>query len=126
MPPGTGDVQITLSQQVAIACSVIVTTPQKLSFIDVKKGMAMFEDLKIPNAAVVQNMSYFDCIHGHRHYPFGKGEDMETLKKEYHIPNSISFPILQALSNVGLPLVLHPECPVDIYQTYQELSTVVS
>lgn len=87
MPPGTGDIHMSLSQQVEMDGTVIVTTPQLLryfanaafvlcslhgySVVDVKKGIAMFEDLKVPTLGIVENMAYFDCIHGHRHYPFG-------------------------------------------------------
>ena len=59
MPPGTGDIQITIGQEVKLDGAVIVTTPQKLSFIDVVKGIEMFDDLKVPTLATVENMVKF-------------------------------------------------------------------
>jgi ATP-binding protein involved in chromosome partitioning len=61
LPPGTGDVQLSLSQLIPIAGSVMVTTPQEISIIDVVKGIAMFEKVEIPILGIVENMSYYKC-----------------------------------------------------------------
>ncbi len=61
LPPGTGDVQLSLSQLIPIAGAVMVTTPQEVSIIDVVKGIAMFEKVEIPILGVVENMSYYKC-----------------------------------------------------------------
>ena len=74
MPPGTGDIQLTLSQQVPVAGAVIVTTPQDIAAIDARKGLAMFRKVSIPVLGVVENMSSYVCGHcGQREPLFGAG-----------------------------------------------------
>jgi len=80
MPPGTGDVQITLAQSACLAGAVIVTTPHQLSLVDAAKGVAMLDDLKVPTLAVVENMSHFLDPAGGKHYPFGRGGRRNLLR----------------------------------------------
>ncbi|MCX5493132.1 iron-sulfur cluster carrier protein ApbC [Kaistia dalseonensis] len=63
MPPGTGDAQLTMAQQVPLAGAVIVSTPQDLALIDARKGLAMFKKVNVPLLGIVENMSYFICPH---------------------------------------------------------------
>ncbi|KAL0427070.1 UNVERIFIED_CONTAM: Fe-S cluster assembly factor, chloroplastic [Sesamum latifolium] len=91
MPPGTGDIQLTLCQVVPLTAAVIVTTPQKLAFIDVAKG--------VPCVAVVENMCHFDAD-GKRYYPFGRGSGSQVVQ-EFGIPHLFELPIRPTLSASG-------------------------
>lgn len=97
LPPGTGDILLTLGQSVSFDGAVMVTTPQLLSFVDVLKGLDLFTDMKIPTLAVVENMAYFTCAHGQRHELFGKGH-ASVLADRYGITCTVQLPLDPAIS----------------------------
>ncbi|HYB52938.1 MAG TPA: Mrp/NBP35 family ATP-binding protein, partial [Thermoanaerobaculia bacterium] len=81
LPPGTGDAQLTLTQKIHLAGAVIVTTPQDVSLIDARKGLAMFQKVNVPVLGIVENMSYFVCPQcGHREEIFKHGGGRRTAQ----------------------------------------------
>ncbi|MBK1698751.1 iron-sulfur cluster carrier protein ApbC [Rhodovibrio salinarum] len=113
MPPGTGDAQLTLAQQVPLAGSVIITTPQDISLLDAKKGLNMFRKVDVPVFGMVENMSYYLCPHcGERSDIFSAGggrREAEKMGTELlgEIPLDI---VIRETSDGGQPVVVsHPE-----------------
>ncbi len=85
MPPGTGDIQLTLAQRVPVAGAVIVTTPQDIALADARKGLKMFEKVAVPVLGIVENMSAHVCSHcGHVEHIFGAGGG-ERMAKQYGV-----------------------------------------
>ncbi len=109
MPPGTGDAQLTMAQQVPLAGAVIVSTPQDIALIDARKGLAMFKRVDVPVLGFVENMSYFLCPHcGERSDIFSHGgarQEAEKLGVPFlgEIPLDIA---LRETSDAGTPIVL--------------------
>src|SRR5512144_386218 len=86
MPPGTGDIQLTLAQKVPVTGAVIVTTPQDIALIDARKGLKMFEKVGVPIVGIVENMSIHICSNcGHTEHIFGEGGAMKMCA-DYHVP----------------------------------------
>jgi ATP-binding protein involved in chromosome partitioning len=78
MPPGTGDIQLTLAQKVPVAAAVIITTPQDMALIDAAKGVAMFDKVNVPVLGIIENMSYHLCENcGHKSHIFGEAGGLE-------------------------------------------------
>jgi Mrp family chromosome partitioning ATPase/DUF971 family protein len=109
MPPGTGDIQLTIGQMIPLTAAVIVTTPQHISFIDVVKGIDMFDTLNVPTIGMVENMSFFRCDDCDKlHYPFGQGA-MKKLVNQFGFEHAIQLPITPAVStqcDQGTPYVI--------------------
>ncbi|MDF2994461.1 MAG: iron-sulfur cluster carrier protein [Xanthobacteraceae bacterium] len=109
MPPGTGDAQLTMAQQVPLAGAVIVSTPQDLALIDARRGIAMFDKVNVPVLGVVENMSYFLCPHcGGRSDIFGHGgarHEAQRLGVPFlgEVPLHLS---IRETSDAGRPLVV--------------------
>ncbi|MBB5350645.1 ATP-binding protein involved in chromosome partitioning [Haloferula luteola] len=73
LPPGTGDIQLTIVQTVAVDGAVIVTTPQEIALIDARKAVSMFAKVNVPILGLIENMAWFECDHGTRYHLFGNG-----------------------------------------------------
>jgi ATP-binding protein involved in chromosome partitioning len=115
MPPGTGDAQLTLAQQVPLAGAVIVSTPQDIALLDARKGLNMFRKVDVPVLGIVENMSYFACPNcGHRSEIFAHGgarKEAERLGVEFlgEIPLHIA---IRETSDSGQPIVVsQPNSP---------------
>ncbi|HEY1913566.1 MAG TPA: Mrp/NBP35 family ATP-binding protein [Vicinamibacterales bacterium] len=115
LPPGTGDVVLTLSQTVPVAGAIVVTTPQQVSLADTRRAVAMYKKLNIPTLGIIENMAYFACPECHHDADiFGHGGG-EQMAAELGIPFIGRLPIYQPIregSDNGVPLMIsEPESP---------------
>jgi ATP-binding protein involved in chromosome partitioning len=108
MPPGTGDVALSLSQTVPVVGAVVVTTPQQVSLADSRRAIRMYQKLSIPTIGIVENMSYFSCTNCHHEADiFGHGGG-EQLAQDMSVPFLGRLPVYQPIregSDRGVPLV---------------------
>lgn len=116
LPPGTGDAQLTIAQQVPLAGGVIVTTPQDVALLDVRRGITMFEQVNAPVLGVIENMSYHLCTGcGARAEIFGHGGG-DRMAKQFGVPFLGEIPLLRAIRSAGdegKPIVVaEPTSPV--------------
>jgi ATP-binding protein involved in chromosome partitioning len=128
MPPGTGDIQLTLSQSVPVSAAVIVTTPQDIALLDARKGIEMFRKVNIPVLGVVENMSLHTCTHcGHTEAIFGE-QGGERLAEEYDVRLLGQLPLradIRQQTDAGKPPVAeNPDS--DVSQIYRSIARQVA
>ena len=116
LPPGTGDIQLTLAQKVPVTGAVIVTTPQDIALLDARKGLKMFEKVGVPIIGIVENMSMHVCSNcGHMEHIFGAGGG-EKMAKDYNIELLGSLPLdikIREMADSGKPTVVsEPDGPI--------------
>ncbi len=116
LPPGTGDIQLTLCQKIPVSGAIIVTTPQDIALLDAKKGLKMFEKVAVPVLGIIENMSTHICSQcGHEEHIFGSGGG-ETMAKQYNVellgalPLDIS--IREGVDNGKPTVALQPESAI--------------
>jgi ATP-binding protein involved in chromosome partitioning len=109
LPPGTGDIQITLAQKVPVTGAVIVTTPQDIALLDARKGLKMFEKVGVPIIGIVENMAMHTCSNcGHTEHIFGEGGGAR-MSKDYNVDLLGSLPLniqIREMADSGKPTVV--------------------
>jgi ATP-binding protein involved in chromosome partitioning len=117
LPPGTGDAQLTLSQQAPLTGAIVVTQPAEVSLIDARKGVRMFQEVRVPILGIIENMSYLATTDGGRVTPFGSGGG-KKLAAEIGVPFLGEVPIdpqVSACGDAGEPIVRkYPDHPVSL------------
>ncbi|MEI2418350.1 iron-sulfur cluster carrier protein ApbC [Orrella sp. JC864] len=107
MPPGTGDVALTLAQKVPVAGAVIVTTPQDVALLDARKGLRMFQKVEVPVLGVIENMAMHQCSQcGHVEHIFGEGGGAR-MAEQFGVPALGSLPLalsIRVQSDAGVPI----------------------
>ena len=124
LPPGTGDIQLTLAQRVPVTGAVIVTTPQDIALLDAKRGLQMFEKVSVPVLGIVENMATHVCSNcGHEEHVFGEGGG-DRMARQYHVPLLGSLPLdirIREQADGGNPTVAAiPDS--DIAARYREIA----
>ncbi|HEX4585587.1 MAG TPA: iron-sulfur cluster carrier protein ApbC [Burkholderiaceae bacterium] len=128
MPPGTGDIQLTLAQQVPVTGAVIVTTPQDIALLDASKGLKMFEKVGVPILGIIENMAVHVCSHcGHAEHIFGSG-GAERMARQYEIDVLGSLPLdirIREQTDSGRPTVVaEPDSPLAVQ--YRQIARTVA
>lgn len=127
MPPGTGDIQLTLSQRATLSGAVIVTTPQDIALLDARKGIEMFQKVDVPVLGLIENMSSHTCpACGHSEPLFGEAGG-ENLAAHYAVPLLAQIPLSRAIreqSDQGRPIVVS-EPEGQEAQIYQQAATAL-
>src|SRR5207342_599518 len=124
LPPGTGDIQLTLAQRVPVSAAVIVTTPQDIALLDARRALKMFEKVEVPVLGIVENMAVHVCSNcGHAEHIFGEGGGA-GIAERYGVPLLGSLPLdirIREQADSGAPTVVsEPESQIAL--AYREIA----
>jgi ATP-binding protein involved in chromosome partitioning len=127
MPPGTGDIQLTLTQKAKVSGAVIVTTPQDIALLDARKGIEMFRKVDVPVLGIIENMAVHVCSQcGHQEHIFGE-HGGDRIAGDYGVPLLASLPLQMSIrvqSDAGRPAVI-AEPDSDVAKCYLKAATAV-
>lgn len=125
MPPGTHDVHITITQEVALSGAVIISTPQKIALVDARRGIDFFTKVNVPVLGMIENMAYFRCTKcSEKHYLFGEG-GVAKAAKELKIPFLGEVPLMtriQSETDKGSPCCLRGDESMDEAKPYYDIA----
>ncbi|MFM8270550.1 MAG: P-loop NTPase, partial [Pseudomonadota bacterium] len=128
MPPGTGDAQLTISQTAPLSGAVIVTTPQEVSLIDARKGLKMFQNVKVPILGIVENMSGFVCGHCQEITPIFRQGGGQKIADEAQVKLLGSIPLdpkVAETSDLGSPMVIsNPDS--EVAKRYRQMAREIA
>jgi ATP-binding protein involved in chromosome partitioning len=127
LPPGTGDIQLTIVQTVAVDGAVIVTTPQEMALIDARKAVSMFSKVNVPILGLIENMAWFECDHGQRYYLFGEGGGVREAAT-LNVPLLAQIPIdpqTRERGDAGTPVALIPAAEHPVSAAFQEVAAAM-
>ncbi|MCB1078601.1 MAG: Mrp/NBP35 family ATP-binding protein [Verrucomicrobiae bacterium] len=128
LPPGTGDIQLTIVQTVALDGAVVVTTPQEVALIDARKAISMFEKVNVPILGIIENMAWFECEHGVRYQIFGEGGGKAEAKR-LGVPLLGQIPIdieTRKRADAGKPVALLPASENAVSAAFQNVARSVA
>jgi ATP-binding protein involved in chromosome partitioning len=127
LPPGTGDIQLTIVQTVSVDGAVIVTTPQEVALIDARKAVSMFAKVNVPILGLIENMAWFDCDHGQRYFLFGEGGGVREAEK-LNVPLLGQIPINPETGkrgDQGVPVALIPASEHPVSAAFHQVAATL-
>jgi len=127
LPPGTGDIQLTIVQTVSLDGAVIVTTPQEVALIDARKAITMFSKVNVDILGLVENMSYFECPEGNRYHIFGENGGLKEAER-LKLPLLGQIPIDQytrECADAGQPIARLPSSESPVSESFEKLSKLL-
>jgi ATP-binding protein involved in chromosome partitioning len=127
LPPGTGDIQLTIVQTVTVDGVVIVTTPQEVALIDARKAVSMFAKVNVPITGLVENMAWFECDAGKKYYIFGQEGGVREAA-DMNVPLLGQIPInveTRERGDSGSPIALAPPASNKVSAAFHEIAAKV-